>query len=237
MDFSGLYPEEPDMPRRVRSQQRLFEKQLFYGDNLRILRMHEHFPSESVDLIYLDPPFKPNEQYNVLFRDHGAAVPSASQVRAFEDTWQWGVAARDAYNDVRENAPHEVRLALESLHRILGFSNMFAYLAMMAPRLVEMRRVMKDSGSIYLHCDPAASHYLKVLMDAVFGPERFRNEVIWKRTGAHGGAKRWGPVHDVLLFYTRSDATRGTRSMPPTTLTTLRASTNAMTGGCSMTCR
>jgi DNA modification methylase len=193
-------------------QQRMFEKKLFYGDNLRILRMHEHFPSESVDLVYLDPPFKPNEQYNVLFRDRGAAgssVPSASQVRAFEDTWQWGPAARTAFNDVKENAPHEVRTMVESLHKVLGFSNMFAYLAMMAPRLVELHRVMKPTASIWLHCDQAASHYLKILMDAVFGGERFASDVIWKRTTAHSdgaqGRKGLGRIHDSILVYTKSD--------------------------------
>lgn len=168
---------ESRMPRRALGQQRLFAKKLFYGDNLRILRMQEHFPPETVDLVYLDPPFKPNEQYNVLFREMGdVEVPSASQVRAFEDTWQWGPAARAAFNDVKENAPHDVRTTLEGLQSILGYSNMFAYVAMMAPRLVELRTVMKPTGSLYLHCDPAASHYLKVLLDAVFGPENFRSE-------------------------------------------------------------
>lgn len=195
------------MPRRSRLQQRMFEKKLFYGDNLRILRMPEHFPSESVDLVYLDPPFKPNEQYNVLFRDQGDKVPSASQVRAFEDTWQWGIAARDAFNDVKENAPYRVRETVEALHTILGFSNMFAYLAMMTPRLVELRRVMKPSGSIYLHCDPAASHYLKLLMDAVFGPENFRNEIVWQRVAAKGGQMGRLPAnHDVILAFRKSDA-------------------------------
>jgi site-specific DNA-methyltransferase (adenine-specific) len=194
-----------DMARVPRGQQPLFEKKLFYGDNLRILRMAEHFPPESVDLVYLDPPFKPNEKYNVLFRDQGDAVPSASQVRAFEDTWRWGTAARDGFNDVKENSPHHVRETVEALHSILGFSNMFAYLAMMAPRLVEIHTVMKPTGSLYLHCDPAASHYLKVLLDSVFSPENFRNEIIWKRTATKGDARRkFGSVHDALLFYAKS---------------------------------
>ncbi|HZQ29119.1 MAG TPA: DNA methyltransferase [Acidimicrobiales bacterium] len=170
--------------------------------------MREHFPDESVDLVYLDPPFKPNEQYNVLFRDRGAegaSTPSAAQVRAFEDTWQWGTAARVAFNDVKENAPSGVRRTVEALHTILGFSNMFAYLAMMAPRLVELRRVMKTTASIYLHCDPAASHYLKLLMDAIFDPGNFRNEIIWRRTGAHATPRRFETIHDVILFYTKSD--------------------------------
>ncbi len=192
---------------RRRAQQPLFEKKLFYGDNLRILRMAEHFPPDSVDLVYLDPPFKPNEKYNVLFRDFGGKlVPSASQVRAFADTWQWGTAARDAFNDVKENSPHHVRKTVEALHSILGFSNMFAYMAMMAPRLVELHKVMKPTGSLYLHCDSAASHYLKVLLDAIFGGGQFQNEVIWHYRGAGVSTQRWGRRHDVLLFYTKGDS-------------------------------
>jgi site-specific DNA-methyltransferase (adenine-specific) len=192
------------MPKTARGQQKLFEKKLFYGDNLDILRAPEHFRPETVDLVYLDPPFKPNEKYNLLFRDEGdkdKGALSASQVRAFDDTWKWGSAARTAFNDIKENAPHHVRETAEALQTILGFSNMFAYLAMMAPRLVELRRVMKPTASIYLHCDPAASHYLKVLMDSVFGPENFRSEITWVRTTTHNDAKRWSPNADVILYY------------------------------------
>jgi DNA modification methylase len=204
------------MPRgRPLAQQRLFEKKLFYGDNLRVLRMAEHFPPESVDLVYLDPPFKPNEKYNVLFHDYGTAVPSTAQVRAMEDTWRWGTGAQAAYNDVQENAPYHVTRTLDALKAILGFSNMFAYLCMMAPRLVELHQVMKPSASLYLHCDPAASHYLKVLLDAVFQPENFRNEIVWKRTSGHSDAQRYGRVHDVLLFYGKSNASRWNRTYQP----------------------
>jgi DNA modification methylase len=154
-------------------QQNPVLNQLFYGDNLAVLR--DHIPSQSVDLIYLDPPFNSRQDYNVLFAEKDGAR-SASQITAFKDTWEWNEESS------------------------------LAYLAMMAPRLVELRRVLKESGSIYLHCDPTASHYLKLLMDGVFGPKAFRNELIWKRTTAHSSALRYGGVHDVILFYSKSDS-------------------------------
>lgn len=191
------------MPRRKPTgQEELFPSRLYYGDNLRILRDKRYIPNESVDLIYLDPPFKPTERYNVLFRTYDR-LPAAAQVRAFEDTWRWDEAAAEALHDAMENAPEHVGRTLKALRSILGESDMFAYMCMMAPRLVEMHKVLSSKGSLYLHCDPAASHYLKVLMDAVFGPENFRNEVVWKRTFSHGGAHRYAPLHDILLFYTK----------------------------------
>lgn len=170
---------------------------LYYGDNLDVLR--RHIADESVDLIYLDPPFNSNASYNVLFAEHDG-TRAASQIKAFEDTWVWDESAARAYEEIVE-AGGRVAEAMRAFRTFLGQSNMMAYLAMMAPRLVELRRVLKSTGSIYLHCDPTASHYLKMLMDAVFGPEHFLNEVIWKRTSAHSSARRYGPVHDVLLFY------------------------------------
>lgn len=191
---------------RARSHPRMLsENLLVYGDNLRVLRESPFFRDESVDLVYLDPPFKPNEKYNVLFRPRTDSA-GAAQVRAFEDSWEWGSAAKAAYHDVMENAPTPVRRRIEALRTVLDRTKMFAYLCMMAPRLVEMHRVLRPTGSIYLHCDPAASHYLKLLMDGVFGPENFRNEVVWKRTGAHSGASRWGPSHDSIFFYTKTSA-------------------------------
>ncbi len=173
---------------------------LYYGDNLDILR--RYIKDESVDLIYLDPPFNSNATYNVLFAQKDGSQSSA-QIRAFEDTWQWDENAVRTYEEeVEKGGP--VADALRAFHLILGGSNMMAYLTMMAPRLMELRRVLKPTGSLYLHCDPTASHYLKVLLDMVFGAENFRNEIIWKRTGSHGGAKRWGSIHDTILFYTRT---------------------------------
>jgi DNA modification methylase len=174
---------------------------LYYGDNLDILR--RYVKDETVDLIYLDPPFKSNQDYNVLFKERNG-TQSAAQIHAFEDTWQWDEAAALAYKEIVE-AGGKVSQAMQAFHTYLGPNDMLAYLAMMAPRLVELRRVLKPTGSIYLHCDPTASHYLKILMDAVFGPEHFLNEVIWRRTSAHSSAKRYGPVHDVVHFYSKSE--------------------------------
>ena len=181
------------------------ENTLYYGDNLDVLK--RYIDDESVDLIYLDPPFNSNQSYNVLFADH-EDHRSAAQIKAFEDTWRWDQAAAEAYQDTVE-AGGKVSQALQGFRQLLGASNMMAYLAMMAPRLVELRRVMKPTGSIYLHCDPTASHYLKMLMDAVFGPTNFRNEIIWKRTPFAGSsksrAKQFPRIHDSLLFFTKTD--------------------------------
>ncbi len=175
---------------------------LYYGDNLDVLR--RHVDDESVDLVYLDPPFNSNANYNVLFAERDG-TQAASQIKAFEDTWRWDASAARAFEDVVE-AGGRVSQAMQSFRTFLGATDMLAYLAMMAPRLVELRRVLKPTGSLYLHCDPTASHYLKMLLDAVFGPEHFRNEIIWRRTGSHNSARRLGPVHDVILFFTKSAA-------------------------------
>jgi site-specific DNA-methyltransferase (adenine-specific) len=177
---------------------------LYYGDNLPILRNRDYFPSESIDLVYLDPPFKSNEDYNVLFSEADGSR-SAAQIEAFSDTWRWDVSARRTFDETVENGGRAAE-ALGAFRSLVGESDMLAYLSMMAPRLLELRRVLKPSGGIYLHCDPTASHYLKVLMDAVFGPENFRNEIIWKRYSGHGNVtKSLGSVHDTLLFYVASD--------------------------------
>ena len=175
---------------------------LYYGDNLDILR--RYISDESVDLIYLDPPFKSNQDYNVLFGEEDGSR-AAAQIKAFGDTWRWDVAAVAAFQETVA-AGGRVAQALDAFHTLLGGNDMLAYLSMMAPRLVELRRVLKSTGSIYLHCDPTASHYLKVLMDAIFGPKNCLNEVIWKRTSAHNDPGRWGRVHDSILFYSRQAA-------------------------------
>jgi len=181
---------------------------LYYGDNLPVLR--EHVASESVDLVYLDPPFNSDRSYNVLFAEHDAA-DSQAQIRAFEDSWRWDAGAERAYREVVEpgsearGVPGRLVTLLEGLRAFLGTSDMMAYLGMMAVRLVELRRVLRRTGSIYLHCDPTASHYLKLMLDATFGSDNFRSEIVWKRTHAHSSAKRYGPVHDVVLFYSKGD--------------------------------
>ena len=173
---------------------------LYYGDNLDVLR--RHVADASVDLVYLDPPFNSNASYNVLFAEHG--TKAAAQIKAFEDTWTWDENAARACHETIESGG-DVSQAMQAFKTFLSESDMLAYLAMMAPRLVELRRIMKDTASIYLHCDPTASHYLKMLMDAVFGPSCFLNEIIWKRTSAHSSAKRFAPVHDTILFYAKAD--------------------------------
>jgi site-specific DNA-methyltransferase (adenine-specific) len=180
---------------------------LFYGDNLEVLRAYVR--DESVDLVYLDPPFNSNASYNVLFAEQDG-TRSAAQVKAFGDTWRWDQRAATAYEEVVE-VGGQVSQAMRAFRTLLGPSNMLAYLSMMAPRLVELRRAMKPTAAIYLHCDPTASHYLKLLMDAVFGPENFRNDIIWKRKAGRGetnaAAIRFGVTADNLLFYAKSKKT------------------------------
>ena len=177
---------------------------LFYGDNLDILRSREYFPDEFVDLIYLDPPFNSNRDHNVLFKSE-SGVDSEAQITAFEDTWHWGETAEDTYRDLITDAPEKVSTAIEALMNLIDRNQMMAYLVMMTARLVELHRVLKPTGSLYLHCDPTASHYLKIVLDSIFGPTNFRSEVVWKRTSAHSDSRRYGRVHDVILFYSKSD--------------------------------
>lgn len=174
---------------------------LYYGDNLQVLR--DSIANESVDLIYLDPPFNSNATYNVLFQGP-AGGESAAQVEAFSDTWHWGESAEAAYDAVLGSGSAAAEM-LRPMRAFLGENDMMAYLAMMAVRLVELHRVLKPTGSLYLHCDSTASHYLKILLDAVFGAKHYRNEVIWKRATSHNNAKRFGRITDRLLFYTKSD--------------------------------
>jgi len=177
------------------------ENTLYYGDNLDILK--RYISDESIDLVYLDPPFKSNQNYNVLFKEKNGSQ-AASQIRAFEDTWTWGQDDEAVFADLVTKGG-KVADCLQAFRTFMGPCDMLAYLVMMAPRLAELRRVMKPTASIYLHCDPAASHYLKMLMDAVLGPLNFRNEIIWKRTSSHNRAKRWGSIHDCILFYSKTD--------------------------------
>ncbi len=175
---------------------------LHYGDNLHVLR--EHIAGESVDLIYLDPPFNSNANYNILFKSP-AGQDSDAQIEAFEDTWHWNDTAEAAFDDVMKSGNTKAFDLLNAMRSFLGENDMMAYLSMMAIRLIELHRVLKPTGSLYLHCDPTASHYLKLLLDGVFGAGNFRSEIIWKRTSSHNSARRWGPVHDTLFLYTKSD--------------------------------
>jgi DNA modification methylase len=174
---------------------------LYYGDNLDILR--RYVKDETVDLVYLDPPFNSNTNYNVLFAEKDGSK-AASQIHAFTDTWTWNQESESIFAEI-VTAGGKVSDCLQAFRTFLGECDMLAYLVMMAPRLVELRRVMRSSASIYLHCDPTASHYLKMLMDAVFGPENFRSDITWQRTNTHSDAKRWSPVTDTLLYYGKTD--------------------------------
>lgn len=177
------------------------ENLLYYGDNLEIMR--RYVPDESVDLVYADPPFKSNANYNVLFQEKDG-TKAASQIQAFEDTWTWDNDDEKVYSEL-VTAGGKIADCLQAFRKFIGPCDMLAYLVMMTPRLIECKRVLKGTGSMFLHCDTAASHYLKLLMDAVFSPENFKNEIIWKRYGAHNdagqGSRHFGRIHDVILFY------------------------------------
>ncbi|MBZ0308276.1 MAG: site-specific DNA-methyltransferase, partial [Anaerolineae bacterium] len=176
---------------------------LYYGDNLDILR--EYVADESVDLIYLDPPFNSNRNYNVLFKDE-SGTDSEAQITAFEDTWHWGQNAEETWHELVTEGTASVATAMTAMRTLVGTNQMMAYLVMMTARLVELHRVLKPTGSLYLHCDPTASHYLKIILDTIFGLENFRNEIVWKRTPSKGLAtKKLPDNHDTILAYQKSD--------------------------------
>jgi site-specific DNA-methyltransferase (adenine-specific) len=174
---------------------------LYYGDNLQILR--DHIKDETVDLIYLDPPFNSSANYNVIFKEHGGEHSSA-QITAFEDTWYWTKESEDTYHNLIQNAPENLSKLMQSYRSFLGENDMMAYLTMMSPRIMELHRVLKPTGSFYLHCDPTASHYLKIILDSIFKDRNFQNEIIWSyRTG--GSSKgRWSKKHDVILYFSKT---------------------------------
>ncbi len=181
------------------------DNDLYYGDNLPILR--RYIADESIDLVYIDPPFNSSLGYNILFKEQNGKR-AAGQMKTFDDTWRWDEGTSKEYDEFTGSGG-KVSVAMRAFRQLLGTSDMLAYLTMMAPRLVEMHRVLRHTGSFYLHCDPAGSHYLKILLDAIFGPGRFRTEIVWKRSAAHNdtkqGRQQHGHIHDVLLFYTKGD--------------------------------
>lgn len=174
---------------------------LFFGDNLEVLR--RHLPDESVDLVYLDPPFNSNRSFNLLF-ELKDGTKTAGQQKAFDDSWTWSLQSEKVYEEV-VSAGGKPSAMLRGMREIIGASDMLAYITMMTPRLLEMQRVLKSTGSLYLHCDPTASHYLKVMLDAIFDPTNYRNEVIWKRANAHNDPKRFGRISDSILYYGKTD--------------------------------
>jgi site-specific DNA-methyltransferase (adenine-specific) len=194
---------------RIKEGKRVIEMNtLYYGDNLDILR--DKIPSDYVDLIYLDPPFQSGKNYNIIFQPELNKIKGATaQIKTFEDTWRWGDEAEKEYQGLitgtitKEKPSQKLIELIKAMRSYLGECSMMGYLSMMAPRLVEMGRVMKDTGSIYLHCDPTASHYLKLLMDAVYGPTNFRNECIWHYKRWPAGKFQFQRMHDVILFYSK----------------------------------
>jgi site-specific DNA-methyltransferase (adenine-specific) len=185
-----------------------WKNKLYFGDCLEVLR--DKIPDETVDLIYLDPPFKSEKEYNIIFQKED--VGAEAQIKAFEDTWRWGKEAEENYRGLikgeitKEKASPKLISFMMAMREYLGECSMMAYLSMMAPRLLEMRRVLKDTGSIYLHCDPTASHYLKLLMDAIFGVENFKNEIVWCYEKPRPAERRFKRNHDVILFYSKTDS-------------------------------
>ena len=188
------------------------QSKLYFGDNLEILR--RNVGDDSVDLIYLDPPFNSNRSYNLLFTGDDKRKESKAQMRVFEDTWHWNDGAAEAYDNLLYGASIS-RTTKDLLRALIGNqgkgsagplagSDMAAYLVMMTSRLAELHRVLKPTGSLYLHCDPTASHYLKLVMDMIFGPKAFLGEIIWRRTAAHVTSRRWPRLHDVILCYARN---------------------------------
>jgi site-specific DNA-methyltransferase (adenine-specific) len=187
------------------------ENTLYYGDNLEVMR--KYLPDECIDLVYLDPPFNSNRDYNLLFREQ-SGEPAQGQIKAFTDTWQW---SEGAYDEFCQTCPKPALVELvQGFVRTLGRNDLTAYLVMMAPRLVELHRVLKPTGSLYLHCDPTASHYLKVMLDVVFGARNFMNEIAWKRYAAHSLSQgRYDRISDRILFYCKDS--RLTRTFDPPT--------------------
>ncbi len=185
----------------------LKNRTLFFGDNLEILR--EKIPDESFDLIYLDPPFNSNRNYNVLFKE--GLQDSPAQVHAFEDSWHWTRDAQETFEELVGVRPSKTKIneqissLMQAFEKMVGHNDMLAYLTMMTIRLIELKRVLKSTGSIYLHCDPTASHYLKIVMDAIWGKQNFLNEIIWSYQGTGEPKKFFKRKHDTILFYSKTD--------------------------------
>ena len=179
-----------------------YVRQLHLGDNLTVMC---GMASETVDLVYLDPPFNSNRNYKIVFRGH-EGLKADTHLPAFEDVWKWGDATEALFEElVRECRGQKIAETLSGLLNVVGRDRLMAYLVNITPRLVEIHRLLKQTGSVYLHCDPTASHYLKVIMDAVFGREHFRNEIVWCYRGGGVPRRNFARKHDVILRYSKSE--------------------------------
>lgn len=174
-------------------------RSLIASDNLEAMA---RLAPSSAGLVYLDPPFNSGRLYEAVVAPRAAG--KGHRADAFRDHWSWSDGMKFALDELSEFVPPRVAAFVGDIVRALDYGDMAAYLVMMTSRLGYARRILSDSGSLYLHCDPAASHYLKLILDQLFGPDNFRNEVIWKRTHAHSSSRRYGPVHDVILFFSKS---------------------------------
>lgn len=196
----GKMKKLPDAQANTKAD--ILNNNLYYGDNLQVLR--DSISSNSVNLIYLDPPFNSQASYNILFKAP-TGEQSKAQIEAFEDTWHWNDTAERAFDEVMQSGNSDAAEMLRAMRSFLKENDMMAYLTMMAVRLIELHRVLKPTGSLYLHCDPTASHYLKILLDAVFRPENFRSEIVWKRSTSHGNVSRaYGDLTDTILYYSKT---------------------------------
>ncbi len=183
------------------SHKTMKNRTLYFGDNLEILR--KKISDETFDLIYLDPPFNSNRNYNVLFKE--GLQDSPAQVQAFEDSWHWAEESKHTFDYLVTKSTGDISNLMQALEKMIGHNDMMAYLTMMTVRLIELHRVLKKTGSLYLHCDPTASHYLKVVLDAIFGKQNFCNEIVWKRSQSRSSiSKIFRRAHDVILFYSNS---------------------------------
>ena len=178
---------------------------LYFGDNLEILR--KYIPDNSIDLVYLDPPFNSKKDYNILFKENGG-VESEAQIKAFTDTWHWTQTVENTYHqDIITNGPPKVVSLIGALHDAIGNNDVMAYLVMMTARLIELHRVLKPTGSLYLHCDPTASHYLKLVLDQIFGANNFRNEITWHYRRWTNVSRRFQRMHDIIFSILRGGVT------------------------------
>ena len=222
---------------KPKSSQQLTPNSLHYGDCLEVV---QQWPDECVDLIYLDPPFNSKVDYNVTFqkKDSQGNSQHTSQTKAFADTWKWDETAIKRVDALTKATSHPASQVIKGLREILEGKPVLAYVSYMAERLVELHRILKPTGSLYLHCDPTASHYLKIVLDAIFEEQNFRNEIIWHYKTGGASKKQLAKKHDVILFYGKSSNTNFNplQQKSYTTTENCKPSTNGYNGGVAEFC-